>query len=234
MKKFFYFFSKPTYFEEKIGYQFKNKKLLKQALTHKSYGKYENNERLEYLGDAVLDLILSDLLMKKHPKADEGTLSKMRSSLVSTKGLYQQAQSLNILKELGLRFGQQRATEMRGHTRLLASFLEALIGALYLDAGYTKTKKIITRMFSQKINQDWEDEDYKTILQGKVQKQFKELPSYQILKEGGHSHKKMFIVQVTVQSEVIGKGKGSSKKEAEKNAAEQALEKFDKTFGGKE
>jgi len=231
MSRILYFFLRPTYFEKKIGYKFKNRQLLKQALTHRSYRRNQtgDNERLEYLGDSVLNLILSDLLMKKYPEAHEGTLSKIRSSLVSTKGLHKQAQSLNIIKELELRFGR-KALDMRGNSRLLASFLEALMGALYLDAGYTKTKKIVTEIFEKKLNQDWEDEDYKTILQGKSQKKFKEVPTYNIIKETGFSNKKTFIVQVLIQSKILGQGKGSSKKNAEQNAAEKAIEKFDEVF----
>ena len=120
--KWLNFFAQPTLFERKLGYKFKNRKLFFQALTHKSYVKNsKDNERLEYLGDAVLNLVLGDMLMKKYPSAQEGMLSKMRSSLVSTHGLYKQAQALNIKKELELNFGR-KTTKFRSNARLLASF----------------------------------------------------------------------------------------------------------------
>ena len=228
--KWFKFFAQSTFFERKLGYKFKNRELFLQALTHKSYVKNsENNERLEYLGDAVLNLVLGDILMKKYPSAQEGMLSKMRSSLVSTHGLYKQAQALNIKKELELNFGR-KTINFRSNARLLAGFFEALIGAVYLDGGYSKAQKVISSIFQKKLNQDWVDQDYKTILQGKSQKLFQQIPEYKVVSEQGPSHKKNFVVQVYVQSEILGVGKGFTKKSAEQSAAESALRKFDHVF----
>ncbi len=226
-----YIFSQSTYFEKKLGYKFKNQELFHQALMHKSYVKNnnDNNERLEYLGDAVLNLALSDMLMKKHPLINEGVLSKMRSSLVSTKGLYKQAQALNISEELDMSFGE-KSVEIRDNIRLLASFLEAIIGAVYLDGGYIRAKKVISKIFQKDLNRVWVDQDYKTILQGKSQKLFQQIPQYKLLKEIGPAHKKTFLVQVIVSSKILGQGQGFTKKEAEQKAAKEAIRKFNRTF----
>ena len=113
-------------------------------------------------------------------------------------------------------------------------FFEALIGAVYLDGGYSKAQKVISLIFQKKLNQDWVDQDYKTILQGKSQKLFQQVPEYKVLSEKGPSHKKNFIVQVYVQSKVLGVGKGFTKKTAEQSAAEIALGKFESIFNKEE
>ncbi len=223
----FGFFSIPTKLEKKIKYKFKNSLLLDQALSHKSYTHLsehiENNERLEYLGDAVLNLVLGDLLMSTHQEADEGQLSKMRSSLVSTKGLYKKAQELGFGQELKL----SRAEKMnRGasNPRLLASAFEAIVGAIYLDGGYDAVKKIVFTIFQKNLLKDWVDEDYKTILQGRSQKILQKIPHYQLVGEQGPAHRKTFFVQVILNSKVYGQGQGSTKKEAEQEAARKTLD----------
>ncbi|MDE0152078.1 MAG: ribonuclease III [Bdellovibrionales bacterium] len=222
----FDFFSTPTKMEKKLNYKFKNSSLLDQALSHKSYtnssNKIENNERLEYLGDAVLNLALGDLLMSTHQEADEGQLSKMRSSLVSTKGLYKKARELGFSQELKL----SRAEKMnRGasNPRLLASAFEAIVGAVYLDGGYNVVQKIISAMF-QKDLKNWVDEDYKTILQGRSQKVLQKVPHYQLVGEQGPAHRKIFFVQVILNGKVYGQGRGPTKKEAEQEAARKTLD----------
>lgn len=224
--KRFDFFSAPTKLEKKLSYRFKNASLLHQALSHKSYtnsfDKNENNERLEYLGDAVLNLVLGDLLMSTHKEADEGRLSKMRSSLVSTKGLYKKARELGFGRELKL----SRAEKMnRGasNPRLLASAFEAIVGAIYLDGGYHAVHKIIISMF-QKDLRNWVDEDYKTILQGRSQKVLQKIPHYQLVGEQGPAHRKIFFVQVVLNGKVYGQGRGPTKKEAEQEAARKTLD----------
>jgi len=222
----FNFFSTPTKLEKKLNYRFKNFSLLQRALSHKSYtnffDKSENNERLEYLGDAVLNLVLGDLLMSVYKEADEGQLSKMRSSLVSTKGLYKKAGELGFGRELKL----SRAEKMnRGasNPRLLASAFEAIVGAIYLDGGYHAVQKIIISMF-QKDLKNWVDEDYKTILQGRSQKILQKTPFYQLLGEQGPAHRKIFFVQVVFNGKVYGQGRGPTKKEAEQEAARKTLD----------
>ena len=231
IRLFINIFSRPSYCEKKLGYKFKNKKLFRQALMHKSWmkGNSPDNERMEYLGDAVLNLALGDVLMKKYPHAQEGILSKMRSSLVSTKGLYKQALNLNIGKELELSAGA-KAHHIRRNARLMASFFEAIIGAIYLDSGYVKAQKVISIIFQKDLNQTWVDEDYKTILQGKSQKMFQQTPEYRLLNSKGPAHRKIFVVQVYVKSKKLGIGKGGTKKDAEQSSAEEALKNFDRVF----
>ena len=220
------FISSPTKLEKTLKYTFKNPLLLSQALSHKSYAylskQSENNERLEYLGDAVLNLVLGDLLMRVHQEADEGRLSKMRSSLVSTKGLYKKAREFGFGRELKL----SRAEKMnRGasNPRLLASAFEAIVGAVYLDGGYDSAQKIVSLMF-QKDLKSWVDEDYKTILQGRSQKVLQKIPHYKLVGEQGPAHRKVFFVQVVLSGKIYGQGQGSTKKEAEQEAARKTLD----------
>ena len=220
------FYLAPTALEKKLNYKFKNSSLFHQALSHKSYthlsDKSENNERLEFLGDAVLNLVLGDILMSVHPTADEGQLSKMRSSLVSAKGLYKKALELGFGRELKL----SKAEKMnRGasNPRLLASAFEAIIGAVYLDGGYNAVQKIITSMF-QKDLKTWVDEDYKSILQSRSQKILQKTPQYQLVGEQGPAHRKIFFVQVMFNGKVYGQGRGSTKKDAEQEAARKTLD----------
>ena len=221
-----FFFPAPTVLEKKLNYKFKNLSLFHQALSHKSYahlsGPMENNERLEYLGDAVLNLVLGDLLMSTYKDADEGRLSKMRSSLVSTKGLYKKSKELGLGRELKL----SKAEKMnRGadNPRLLAGAFEAIVGAVYLDGGYLHVQKIIVSLFLKDLK-NWVDEDYKTILQGRSQKNFQKIPQYQMVGEQGPAHKKIFFVQVILNGKVYGQGRGSTKKEAEQSAARKTLD----------
>lgn len=222
----FDFFSAPTTLEKKIRYKFKDSLLLHQALSHKSYthlsDKTDNNERLEYLGDAVLNLVLGDLLMSTHPEADEGQLSKMRSALVSTKGLYKKARELGFGLELKLSRAE-KINRGASNPRLLASAFEAIVGAIYLDGGYSVVRRIVFSMF-QKDLKSWVDEDYKTILQGRSQKTLQKIPQYQLVGEQGPAHRKIFFVEVVLNGKVYGQGQGSTKKEAEQEAARKTLD----------
>lgn len=224
------FLSQPTKFEKRLGYKFKNRPLFQQAFSHKSYVTElqtgEDNERLEFLGDSILGMVLSDLLMKKYPLANEGILSKVRSSLVSTKGLYKKALELGIGKELKLSLAEKLNQGVR-KPRLLASALEAIIGALYLDAGFKKTKTIVIHLFEFELSKEWIDEDYKTILQGRTQKLFQKVPFYKLNRETGPPHKKTFHISVILNNNQLGKGIGYSKKEAEQQAAFEALTDLD-------
>ena len=219
-------FSSATKLEKKIKYRFKDDSLLAKALSHKSYSKFankdSNNERLEYLGDAVLNLVLGDLLMQTHQTADEGRLSKMRSSLVSTKGLYHKSKDLNLGRELKMSRGE-KMNKGASNPRLLASAFEAVIGAIYLDGGYSQVYKVIQYLF-QKNLKNWVDQDYKTILQSKSQKVFQTTPIYKLLQETGPAHRKEFFVQVIVGEKEYGYGEGFTKKDAEQEAARKTLE----------
>lgn len=224
-----YFF--PTKLEKRLGYKFKNRALFERSLIHKSYAikhnKREDNEKLEYLGDAVLGLALGDLLMKSDPSADEGQLSKIRSSLVSTKGLYKKALELGLSREIKT---MEKINYESGKIRLLASCFEAIIGAIYLDGGYNQAMKVIQRVFLKNLNQEWKDEDYKTILQGMAQKTQPANLEYKLIKEQGPAHRKMFFVRVLFNKKVLGEGKGSTKKSAEQQAAFYGLKHFSHLF----
>ena len=214
--------------ESRLRYSFKNKSIKLEALTHKSLagqrGNEFHNERLEFLGDAVFDLSVSDLLMKAHPQADEGTLSKMRSSLVNTNDLANLALSLKLDKELLLSDGEVRD---RGQLkpRLLACVMEALVGAVYVDGGYIKAKKVVEHLMGPSIQKGLINDDYKSLLQEFVQKKRKNPPSYNTVKIIGPQHDKVFVMEVLVGNKQWGVGKGSSKKQAEQLAALEALKK---------
>ncbi len=220
--------------EEKLGYQFKDIRLLEQALSHKSYQNenpekaHGNNERLEFLGDAVLDFVISDMLMKNYPNDPEGSLSKKRASIVNEEALSDFAKSLLIHENLNLGKGE-RKTGGDKNPRLLSSALEALIGALYEDCGIQNTYSMIESLFADflkdlKDHPDYES-DYKTRLQEIVQRKRHTTPHYELIGESGPDHQKHFEVEVSVSGQVLAIGGGKSKKNAEQDAAKKALEK---------
>ena len=219
-----------TPLEKRIGYVFANVQLKKQALTHKSWANEQNNdyhnERLEFLGDAVFDLCVSDLLMQKYPEANEGDLSKMRASLVNTLDLAEVALSISLDKELKL-----GASEMKDKgqmkPRLLACVLEALLGAVYLDGGYIPCKKLVKKLVWKKIQKGPVNRDYKSMLQEVIQKKYQRIPLYNMVAVTGPQHQKVFIMEVRLEKKVLGQGKGKSKKEATQLAAQEALKKFE-------
>lgn len=218
-----------TPLEKRIGYVFADIQLKKQALTHKSWANEQNshfhNERLEFLGDAVFDLCVSDLLMQKYPKANEGDLSKMRASLVNTLDLAELALSLSLDKELKLGVSEMKD---RGQLkpRLLACVLEALLGAVYLDGGYIPCKKLVKTLVWKQIKKGPVNRDYKSMLQEIVQKKFQRIPLYNMVAVTGPQHQKVFIMEVRLEQKVLGQGKGKSKKEATQFAAQEALKKL--------
>ena len=224
------FSSKEDTLEKNIGYSFKDQNLKTLALTHKSFanenGDLPHNERLEFLGDAVFDLFVSDILMKKYPEADEGDLSKMRASLVNTDTLAELALSLNLDQHLKLGVSEARD---RGQLkpRLLACVLEALVGAVYLDGGHAKAKKMVVSLVGEKIKSGLENKDYKSILQEFVQKKFRKIPVYTTIDVTGPQHEKMFLMKVQVGDRVLGKGEGKSKKQATQLAALAALKELE-------
>lgn len=218
--------------QKRLGYEFKNAALLDRALTHKSYANelknsVEHNEKLEFLGDAVLDLVVGEFLFEKYPTDTEGGLSKKRASIVNEEVLSELAidMKLNGLMKLGKGEAQ---TGGATKPRLVASALEGVLGALYLDGGFEAARKFIRQEFSfltDKIccHEDFE-KDYKTRLQELVQKHQKDTPRYEVLAEEGPPHDREFLVCVKVNDEVWAQGKGRSKKNAEQVAAKCALD----------
>lgn len=211
--------------EESVGYFFADPELLLQALTHKSWGS-PDNERLEFLGDSVLELAVSHLLFFSLPQATEGELSKVRASLVREDFLAEVATGLQLGQYLRLGKGEE-VTGGRQKASILASALEALIGAIYLDGGYGAALRVVERLFEDAVREGrWRDRDYKTQLQEYTQALFKETPHYVLLSEQGPEHSKTFEVAVYVKGELWGMGYGRSKKEAEQRAAQEALRRI--------
>ncbi len=213
--------------EEIIGYNFKNKALLKTALTHSSYANEANgalpyNERLEFLGDSVLGMITAEYLFKNHPEMPEGKLTKHRAAMVCEKSLYGFAKSINLGDFMYLGKGELN-TGGRERPSILADAFESLIAAIYLDAGFEEAQKFVLGFISHADIQDNNVTDYKTALQEIVQKNHGEILEYFMAGESGPDHNKTFIVEVKLNSNVIGTGSGRSKKQAEQIAAKEAL-----------
>lgn len=220
--------------EEKISYEFKDKNLFLKSITHKSWANEvgqdgEHNEKLEFLGDAVLELALSDLLYRNFANDNEGDLSKKRASLVNESSLSLRAQALEVGNFIRLGKGEIQSNGGQ-KPRLLASCYEALIGALYLDSSFDTVKEIIHREFYHqivKLNSESFESDYKTRLQEKLQDEHKDTPTYEIINETGPAHDKTFQVQITFKGKKVSTGEGKSKKVAEQSAAKIALEKIE-------
>lgn len=212
-----------------IGYTFKDKRLLINALSHSSYANEKkrpggSNERLEFLGDSVLSVVVSDYLYKNLNVA-EGELTKMRASLVCEKSLHIFAQKINLGDYLLLGKGEEN-TGGRERPSILADAFEAVIAAIYLDGGMEAAAKHILRFMPEDLHHVMKPafSDFKTVLQEVVQKNPEEKVEYVLIGEEGPDHNKRFVVEVLLNSQVIGKGKGRSKKEAEQLAAKEALE----------
>ena len=217
-------------FEEKLGHHFHNKKYLITALTHSSYaneakGKEESNERLEFLGDSVLGFVVADYLFKNYTQFPEGDLTKNRAALVCEKACCGFAKQIDLGNYLRLSHGEQNSG---GRTRssILADAFEAVIAAIYLDAGMEEARKFILRFVLPmlKAHKPKAFKDYKTALQEIIQQNPEEHLEYALTGESGPDHDKHFTVEVHLNSNVIGKGGGRSKKEAEQQAAREALE----------
>lgn len=213
--------------EKKIKIKFKNKKILEQALTHKSYGMthpgIDFNERLEFLGDSVLNAAVTDFLYKRFPNENEGKLSKYKSLLVSKPTLFRWAKDFKIGDYLRLSENEE-LSKGRERDSTLADALEALIGAIYLDQGFEKASALILEKCAEKkrIIQT----DYKSKLQEIIQKKHKIPPAYFLLKETGPDHEKIFKIEARIKKKKLGVGEGRSKKEAEQSAAHDALKKI--------
>lgn len=216
--------------EKNMGYVFKNPSLLKESLSHSSYANEvkkgtQSNERLEFLGDAVLSIIVSEYLFKNYSHLPEGELTKLRASLVCEKNLAEYSRSLEVGKFLFLGKGE----EMNGgreRPSILADAFEAILAALYLDSNMQTATEYVLKFVKNQLENTKEVnfKDYKTILQEIIQQNREEKIQYILKNEYGPDHDKHFIVEVHLNSNVIGKGEGRSKKEAEQQAAKEALE----------
>lgn len=216
----------------KIGYEFKNREILNRALTHSSYAnehrknKIRNNERLEFLGDSVLGLSVSDYIFMKYPNYPEGELTKLRATVVCEPSLAYIARKISLGKYLLLGNGEE-ATGGRSRDSILADAFESLIGAIYLDGGLDFAKKFVLTNLEDIINNAVKGIeifiDYKTQLQEILQKQTKSKIDYRILREEGPDHNKIFYMEVRIGNKIIGTGYGRSKKEAEQSSARKAL-----------
>lgn len=221
-KNFFKKIEKFRDFQAKIGITFTNEKLLFQAFTHSSYVNehrkkpYEDNERLEYLGDAVLELTVSEYLYKKYPTMSEGNLTKLRAAIVCEPSLVTFANELSF-GELVLLGKGEEMTGGRGRPALLADVFEAFIGALYLDQGLESVTSFLNKVVFPKIDEGAFSHvmDFKSRLQELIQRDGKGVLDYKILEEKGPAHNKEFVATVSLNGEVIGSGVGRSKKEAE-------------------
>jgi len=220
-----------TIFEERIGYKFKNKSLLEQAFTHRSYlnenraSGREHNERLEFLGDAVLELVVTEFLYAKYPDRPEGDLTAYRAALVNTVSLAEAANVLGMNQYLFLSRGEAKDVG-RARQIILANAFEALIGALYLDSGYDAAKLFIATQLFHKTDEVvakrlWQDA--KSRLQELAQDQMGITPKYELVDQTGPDHNKSFVVAAYVGSERLATGEGRSKQEAEQDAAQKAL-----------
>ena len=218
-------------FEEKIGVEFRDKNLLKQAFTHRSYLNenpslaLEQNERLEFLGDAILELAITEYLYKKYPKKTEGEMTALRAALVNSITLSEVASGLNIGDLMLLSKGEAKSLG-KARQYILANAFEALIGAVYLEHGYDKTFSFLEKNLFGKIEEVIEKKlwiDAKSLFQEKAQEIESVTPSYKVLSESGPDHEKVFIMGVFLRSDLIAEGKGASKQEAEQVAARNGL-----------
>lgn len=222
-------------FQEKIGYHFKLLNILQESLTHKSYAHestslkelFAHNERLEFLGDAVLDLSISSLLMHRDWAASEGELSKRRASLVNENILADVAREIELSEYLILGKGEVNSNGSQKNS-ILASAFESVLGAVYIDGGYLAARQIVETLFSKRIialeTSSPFVKDYKTRLQELMQSKYKEAPQYIIEKTEGPEHQKIFRVAIMLGEQKLSFGVGRSRKEAEQDAARKVLE----------
>ena len=217
-------------FQERIGYQFKDEKLLYEALSHSSFANENknarnSNERLEFLGDSVLSIVVSDHIFEHYKHMPEGELTKMRASLVCEKALFEFSKKIELGKYIFLGKGEE-ITGGRERPSIISDAFEAVIAAIYLDGGIEPASKHILNFVIPAIKNSKKKKlnDYKTALQEIIQKNPGEQLEYVLVGESGPDHNKHFVVEVHLNSNVIGKGGGRSKKEAEQQAAREALE----------
>jgi len=217
--------------EKKLGIEFENKDLLIQAFVHRSYLNenpdfhLKHNERLEFLGDAVLELVISEYLFGKYPQNPEGELTNWRASLVNAKMLAQISQELGLNDFLLLSRGEAKELG-KARAYILANTFEALVGAMYLDLGYKICEDFINKNLTVKLDAIIEGglfKDSKSVFQEKAQEKTGVTPVYKVLKEWGPDHAKEFVIGVYLKDDLVAKGEGSSKQEAEESAAKKGL-----------
>lgn len=217
--------------QKSLGYEFKNIRLLEEAVTHSSYANEQHNknihhnERLEFLGDAVLSIVVSDYIFKNCPKLPEGQLTKLRAYLVCEKALFSFAKKINLGSYIKFSHGEKRNGGDK-RPSILADAFEAVIAAIYLDGGLESATKFIYQFVLPEIENydDQSQTDYKTQLQELIQQNPNEHIEYEVVDELGPDHDKHFKVEVRIDNNVVGRGGGRSKKEAEQQAAREALE----------
>lgn len=216
--------------EEKLGYTFHNDRLLLHALTHSSYANEHkgegltSNERLEFLGDSVLGMVVADHLFRAHPDMPEGELTRKRAALVCEESLYEVASGLGLGGYLRLGRGED-AGGGRQRASILADATEAMLAAVYLDGGLEPTRQIIRRLILDREREKAVDRDYKTALQERVQRSPGSCVTYQLVQEIGPDHCRVFVMEVSVDGVPVARGEGRTKKEAEQMAARFALER---------
>ncbi|MBI2742848.1 MAG: ribonuclease III [Chlamydiales bacterium] len=219
--------------EEKLGYKFKDRNLLLNAFVHRSFFNEQrelvkqHNERLEFLGDTVLGLIVSDFLYQELPSHPEGELSHLRAQLVEASACAEYVQKLDLGKFILLGRGE-RMNEGKGRETILSDLFEALMGALYLDGGLEAARLFFVKSFAQDLMHSVKEplRNWKAELQDYSQKRYQRPPVYKVVGETGPDHSKVFEVAAYIGEQLVGEGKGSSKKEAEQSAAENALKKM--------
>lgn len=231
-------------FEERLGVQFDDRDLLRRALTHRSYANEHpevdgDNQRLEFLGDAVLGVVVAEGLFRHHDRAPEGTLSRRLSELVCEPSLVERAQQLDLGEYLRLGRGEE-LTGGRDKEALLADAYEALLGAVYLDAGHDRVRDLIVEHFESEITGEISEadadrarspRDYKSLLQREVQSCRPIRPVYEIVETSGPPHDREFVAEVAVDQRVVGRGRGASKQEAEQAAAAEAVADLEASRG---
>lgn len=219
-----------TDIENIIGYRFKNKDFLKEALTHKSFAgerrNVKHNERLEFLGDSILGAVVADYIYNQCPHVEEGVLSKIKSNLVSRRNLYVWGKQMDLGRFMLLSHGEI-CTGGRERDSIISNAVEAVLGAVYLDGGYPAAESVILPWVkTQALTQD--AQDYKSILQEMLQKRGPQTPVYEVVQTVGPEHDKVFTVRVSLSGRVLGSGKGHNKKSAEQAAAQHALTQLKK------
>ncbi|MCC7441438.1 MAG: ribonuclease III [Bdellovibrionales bacterium] len=226
---------KLTRLQERMGYTFGDRRVLIQALTHRSYGHerlqelplaLRDNERLEFLGDAILDAVVSDILLETYPECNEGQLTKMRAAIVNERTLAQVATGLGLGEAIRLGKGEELTG---GGTKpsIVGSTLEALIAAVYLDGGFHAVYPVVRHLFARCFQEEEGQGsfyDHKTQLQELVQARFKVTPSYHLRGTRGPDHAKEFEIEVRMRGKALAQASGASKKQAEQNAARRAIE----------
>ncbi len=225
------FYDNQDLIEKKIGYKFANPSLLRAAFLHKSYcneqkrADIEHNERLEFLGDAVLNIIVSDFLYRRFPEKPEGELSDLRSRLVETATLSKHIEKLDFTKFLISGQGEKKNTRKES---IQANLFEALLGAIYLDNGLIAARKFLFAHFEEEMVSliSAPSRNWKAILQDYVQRKLQSKPEYVVDNEEGPDHEKIFHIAVLIEGKVVGHGHGPSKKEAEREAASEAIKKL--------